>query len=248
MMDATNDSRVISYRAIRKAIGIIGLLLPIVLVLGKIYYFHDPGIQDSISSYYYTDMRDVLVGSLWAIGVFLFSYRGYDAPEGPRLRRLFGPSTDFLASSLAGICAVGVALFPTQPSPATLGQLAGTKSYAGAHVLFAGSFFILLAYISIWRFTDHGEQPKDGPDAEVERRIADTDETSRRRCNVVYVACGCLIFLSIALIGFVWSLPHSSFAGQKYSVLVLETVAIWAFSITWFLKGSVYLKRIVGSL
>ncbi len=86
------------------------------LVLGKICYFHDPGIQDSISSYYYTDMRDVLVGSLWAIGVFLFSYRGYDTLEGPQLRRLFGTSTDFLASSLAGICAVGVAIFPTRPA------------------------------------------------------------------------------------------------------------------------------------
>ncbi len=81
----------------------------------------------------------------------------------------------------------------------------------------------------------------------MERRIADTDETSRRRCNVVYVTCGCLIFLSIALIGFVWSLPDGSFMGQKYSVLVLETVAMWAFSIAWFLKGSDYLKRIVGS-
>ncbi len=99
MMDATNDSRVISYRAIRKAIGIIGLLLPIALIEGKMYYFHDPGIQGSISSYYYTGMRDVLVGSLWAIGVFLFSYRGYDAPEGPRLRRLLDrPRTSLQAA------------------------------------------------------------------------------------------------------------------------------------------------------
>jgi len=56
-----------------------------VLILGKILYFRDPGIQDSISSYYYTDMRDVLVGSLCAIGVFLWSYRGYDDPD-PRLQ------------------------------------------------------------------------------------------------------------------------------------------------------------------
>jgi hypothetical protein len=122
-----DDSRVISYLTLRKAIGIIGLLLPIVLIVGKILYFQDPGIQDSISGYYYTDMRDVLVGSLCPIGVFLLSYKGYDAPGGPRRRRLLGRSTDFLASSVAGIGAIGVALFPTQNNSATLEQLTSHK-------------------------------------------------------------------------------------------------------------------------
>jgi hypothetical protein len=240
--DNTDDSRVVSYRTIRKAIGIIGFLLPFVLILGKIYWFEDPGIQDSISGYYYTDMRDVLVGSLCATGVFLISYRGYDATEGPRLKRLLGTYTDNLASTIAGIGAIGVALFPTQPTSATLAQLAGRKSYAGVHVVSAGVFFILLAYILIWRFTDHGPSEAE-PGSEEERRIA---ETSRRRCNVIYIVCGCAILLSLALIVVAWRIPGGSFSWQQYSVLVLETVAILAFSIAWFLKGSEYLKRIIG--
>jgi hypothetical protein len=237
---ATDDSRIISYRTLRKVIGIIGFLLPIVLILGKIYYFQDPGIQNSISSYYYTDMRDVLVGSLCATGAFLLSYKGYDAPVGSRLRRLLGRSTDFRASSVAGIGAIGVALFPTQSNSATLEQLIGNKSYAGVHVISAAVFFISLAYILIWRFTDHGP-PNNQPSSHVEQCI---DDRSRKRCNVIYVVCGCTILLSIALIGAGWL---RMFVWQ-HSVLVLETVAIWAFSIAWFLKGSDRLKRAVGSV
>lgn len=148
-----DDSRVISYLTIRKAIGLIGFFLPLALVLGKIYYFQDPGIQDSISGYYYTDMRDVLVSSLCATGVFLISYKGYDTPVGRRLPLIKG--ADDLASTVAGIGAIGVAFFPTQLTSATLVQLAGSRSYAGVHVASAGVFF-LLAYILIRRFTDHG--------------------------------------------------------------------------------------------
>jgi hypothetical protein len=66
---------VLSYLGLRKAVGIIGLALPFVLAFGKIL-LQSPGIQDSISAYYYTDMGNVFVGSLCAIGVFLMSTRG----------------------------------------------------------------------------------------------------------------------------------------------------------------------------
>src|SRR5664279_4207021 len=93
-------SLVRSYLTLRKAVGIIGMSLPFVLVFGK-WLFESPGIQNSISAYYYTGMRNVLVGSLCAIGVFLFSYRGY--------------KTDGPAGILASVFSIGVALFPTAP-------------------------------------------------------------------------------------------------------------------------------------
>ena len=54
----------ISYRGLRRIVGLIGIALPIVLVLGE-NQFGKPGIEDSISSYYWSvAMRDLLVGSL----------------------------------------------------------------------------------------------------------------------------------------------------------------------------------------
>ena len=58
--------------------------------------------HDSISAYYYTSMRDVFVGVLAAIGVFLFCYRGPD-------------KKDNFWTNVAGLCAVGIGLFPTEP-------------------------------------------------------------------------------------------------------------------------------------
>ena len=73
----SQDLLVLSYLELRKAVGIIGFALPFVLAFGK-DLLQGPGIEGSISGYYYTDMRNVLVGSLCAIGVFLLSCRGYD--------------------------------------------------------------------------------------------------------------------------------------------------------------------------
>jgi hypothetical protein len=208
---------------LRNAIGIIGILLPFVLAFGNML-FRGFVIQDSISSYYYTPMRDVLVGSLCAIGVFLFSYKGYDDPN-HAWRRLPFKGTDDFASTLAGVCAVGVALFPTQSGPTTLNEFIGSERSAGLHVLFAAVFFSSLAFISFWLFPKHGS-PKDDPVSEHER--------------LVYRLCGAAIVVCIALIVVVWALPSDSLIKRLYPVLFLESGAILAFSISWFTKGKGY--------
>src|SRR6266853_1706068 len=84
---------VLSYLGLRKAVGIIGLTLPFVLAFGRIL-LQGFGLEGSISCYYYTDMGNVFVGSLCAIGVFLLSCRGYD-------------QKDAIAGRLACLFAVG---------------------------------------------------------------------------------------------------------------------------------------------
>jgi hypothetical protein len=88
------------YMQLRRLVGWIGILLPIVLVAGNALIFGGDRILPSISHYYHSDMRDVLVGGLCAMGMFLFYYSGYDAWE------------DW-AGNAAGVFALGVALFPT---------------------------------------------------------------------------------------------------------------------------------------
>lgn len=78
-------------------------------------------------------MRDVFVGSLCAIAVFLISYRG---PQ----------RVDDIAGKLACAFAIGVALFPTAPDADSTApqELAGRL-----HDLFAALFFLTLAYFSL---------------------------------------------------------------------------------------------------
>jgi hypothetical protein len=49
----TERSLAMSYLGLRRAIGFIGIFLPLVLASGKIF-IEGPGIQGSISAYYYT--------------------------------------------------------------------------------------------------------------------------------------------------------------------------------------------------
>lgn len=141
-----DNSLVLSYLGLRKAIGIIGTALPFVLALGK-SFIESPGIEPSISAYYYTRMGDVLVGSLCAIAVFLMSYRGYGR-------------ADRAGGVLACVFGVGVALFPTTPEHPTPAQ-----SVIGVlHLLSAAAFFLTLAYFSLalFRKTDSPGQETHG--------------------------------------------------------------------------------------
>jgi hypothetical protein len=94
-----NSTLVFSYLTLRKGIGLLGLALPFVLSFGAFVVFQQ-ALQSSISYYYWTGMRDVFVGTLFAIGFFLLSYQGYE-------------KADNIAGNLACLFAVGVALFPT---------------------------------------------------------------------------------------------------------------------------------------
>ena len=77
---------VLSYLAVRQCLGLLGLSLPVSLYLYARVF--GGAMQPSISEFYYTSMGDWLVGTLCAIGVFLFAYKGY-----ARARRACGWAT-----------------------------------------------------------------------------------------------------------------------------------------------------------
>src|SRR5258708_38213891 len=131
-----SDPRLISYMSLRRAVEAIGILLPLVLAGLNMLFGWAVVLQGSISGYYYTAARGVLVGSLCAIGVFLFTYRGYD-------RR------DDVLTNAAGLFAIGVALFPTAPpNPSSWSTVAGY-----VHACCAVLLFGVLAAIALWQFT-----------------------------------------------------------------------------------------------
>jgi hypothetical protein len=140
MPSRPGDPRIISYMTLRQAVGYLGILLPFVLAIGNWLIFHG-GLQGSVSNYYYTPMRGVLVGSLCVIGAFLLAYHGYDG-------------WDDLFTNAAGIGAVGVALFPTPPNnPSARATIVGYFHFA-----FGTIMFVSLIVIALWLFR------KTGPD------------------------------------------------------------------------------------
>lgn len=202
---------VLGYLGLRKAVGIIGVALPFVLVFGKML-LQGPGIQSSISCYYYTDMRNVFVGSLCAIGVFLMSCRGYDW-------------RDETAGYLACVFAIGVALFPTTPCPETISR---HDPIGTAHLTFATLLFLTLAYFSLALFT------------ETDPRKTPTRQKLQR--NRVYRACGWIIVACILLMFVVEISAVRTLLAPFTPVFWLESTAVIAFGVSWLTKGEAILK------
>jgi hypothetical protein len=120
------------YMGLRRAVGLIGILLPFTLMLGNFFIFRGEFVLRSISRYYHSDMRNVFVAALCAMALFLFFYSGL----GRRER---------WAGILAGSLTLGVVFFPT--------TLAGPTDLIGRlHYACAGLLFLLLAWISLFHF------------------------------------------------------------------------------------------------
>ena len=127
-----------SYLYLSLGIGLIAVLLPIWLVIAGGYQTHD-----SMSSFYHDAVgpaRDILVGSLCAVGVFLFLFHGLSKLENWLL-------------NVAGVAIIGVALIP---SPGDTGY--------GSAWLHRGSaivFFVLIGIVAIFLSKGRIESIKD---------------------------------------------------------------------------------------
>jgi hypothetical protein len=186
-----------SYLFLRRAIGLIGLALPFVLILGK-QLVQGGDLIGSLSGYYYTDLRDVLVGAMCAVGVFLLAYYGHDF-------------VDNVASTVAGLGAIGLALFPTTPDHDVT---AWDRTSGVLHWVFAAVFFLALAYFCLRLFPHDGEQP---PGTGVVYRV----------CGIVILAC--LVLIALA--------KYLALAPSLHPALWLEAVAVEAFGVAWLVKG-----------
>lgn len=131
-----------SYVFMRRVIGWLGFVFPPLLVFGEPIPFDDrPVPLGSLSAYYYSGFREIFVGMLWAIGVFLVIYKW---PERTRESRV---------STYAGVAVIVVALFPTgKPGakvPTTpLQDLLGEVWVERVHYAAAALFIFLLSRIS----------------------------------------------------------------------------------------------------
>ena len=162
IIPSTEKSLALWYVKLRKVIGVLGTVLPFAVSLGALIIFNEPQ-QSSISAYYHTHMRDVFVGTLFAIGFFLYSYE-YGRPDG-------------IAAKIAFASALGVALFPTDPGRDT--TFIGTL-----HLIFAASFFLTLSYFCLFLFV---KTHKGGLPPMTERKKQ--RNLLYRMCGGVMIAC-----------------------------------------------------------
>lgn len=182
----------------RRCLGILGMVLPVVDIgFGYFWCKYLMGIDvpeqlfESVSATHYAPSVLLFEGIVFAVGMFLICYRGYDVK-------------DYWISTITGIMGVLLTLFPT----ATGGQ--DGINFVGLHpsvtqwVHYVTSilFFIGLAVMEIWQFTKTSD-----PQPSKNKKIR----------NIVYRTCGIGMLVSVFVTGainFLFHVPFLLYIGE----------------------------------
>lgn len=212
------DQQPSDYR-MRKLIGALGLILPIILPIAEGKFLA------SISHYYYLTLSSLLfIIILSSFALFLISYKGY------KLDKATETFSDDLLTNIGGIAALIVVFIPTACSNSAsaaidlicLNQnypLFGHENglYNTIHLASAGIFIFTMGWMAKYKFT---------------RGNNEANNKIYRICgNLVWAAIFLLILLVIA------DAIKEDFQITSFDVYILETLAIIPFGISWLIKG-----------
>ncbi len=218
------DPHVLSYHRVRQALGAVALLLPLSLILGGLGV--EGGLRDSLSNYFFSPLREVFVGALWAIGVFLMSYKGYARRSDERF-------SDQVLARISGLSALMVSVFPSLedcpvktescvlPERTVTQILVHTGPSAWVHNMSAVVFFLCLVVFCLVQF------PK-------------TSDLARRR---IYRACGYGILATLVLITSAFLAARlggdaaADFVSRHNLIFWGEALGVWIFALAWLTKG-----------
>jgi len=216
MPDTYPEDFVMSYFRVRQALGLLGLTLPVNLfVAGQLAAGR---LEPSISDFFHTTQRDIFVGTLTAIGVFLIVYRGHRRAPGEAV-------SDDWVSSVAGLAALVVAFFPNE-HPAeqisTLSQVAvGIYPAAIVHYSAATVFQLALAYLCFFKFS----------------RCAHPGRRRIYRGLGLTIVAATVATMALSYFKVLGTPGQQAFVLENRLVFWTEAFGVWAFSLAWLLKG-----------
>lgn len=206
---------ILSYFAMRRAAGYIGLALPLVVFLFDQYISKYHCIPSSISASYYTGARNFFIGSLSAVGVFLICSIGYK-PDKP-------------FSLFAGAMAFLVAFCPTTPDLGCQIPNPGPPFQHShyVHTFAATALFLTFAYFCLFLFTRSACNPnKSGP------QLSGLPPQKQKR-NAFFIFSGCVMVAAMLYYAIRSYLPNP----PDHLLLIIEWICLWAFGSAWLVKG-----------
>ena len=127
---------------------------------------------------------------------------------------------DDIAGDFAWVFAVGTSLFPAAPETATKAQ----AIIGYIHWGFSAALFITLIIFSLVLFTKSGGERS----------------RKKKQRNLVYQACGWIMAACIAVIGLDAIVP--GLFGSWRPIFWMESAALIAFGVSWFVKGGAILS------
>lgn len=216
LKNSTKDPGLINADKIIMGIGLIAILLPFVIQLGFDKMQCIDGTMNSISAYYHTESRDLLMGLVCTLGFSFLAYNGHH-------------EIDMILSKIAALCALGVAFIPTsifEGEYETACIMAdGSRMRECIHICCAAILLIVMGIFSIFIFT-HREE----------------NDVIHPRKLFFYRFYGAVIFIALLLIAFYfyfdWSPTFSHW--EVKPVFLLESICLFAFGCSWLLKSGLF--------
>ena len=177
----------------------------IALFLANVTAFFSTVPLDSISEAYHQNgwARDFLVGSLFAISAFLLAYNGEEAME-------------MVLSKIAGIAALGVALFPCRCD--VYDEIIPYVHYVSAVVM-----FIVLACLCGFFY----------------KRAVKKGHREAIWRSWLYATCGIVIVLVVGVLGLDFLMDGALSAKFDRLIFYGERTALFAFGISWLIASRV---------
>ena len=194
----------ITYRRLRFIMMIVAITIPVVFLMSAVWV----GMQESISAFYHTPMRDIFVGVIFAMGMCLLAYKGYNPLEDTCL-------------NAASLFLFVVAIAPTD---APLGS--NNWDLPIVHKFCAFVFFALIAVVC-WYGRKHGLQRS----GNTVKFYGFSFESARKFTSLlmVFVIIGAILLFICDKIG-LFKIPYSTF--------VVETAALLVFALYWQIVSS----------
>ena len=210
---------------LRLSVGVIGTSLPVTLLIWNAIKGVGTIVPASMSGSYYTSARNLFVGSLCALGVFLFGYR-----HTTRQNR---------CTWFAGVCAVLVAFNPTAPArPLTEPAWINVVHHLAAIALIG----TLGVFCWVIFFAEHAKSvPRQAKEPSLLARLGAFLTTvltvlRQKPISRIYFGAGLLVFLAglLALYTGLW--PTGWSTGWP-SLYLFEGVAVFSFGSAWIVAA-----------
>jgi hypothetical protein len=213
-MSVAASQDVKTVRNLRLGVGVVGVMLPVALPAGNWLASDRVIVPTSMSGSYYTSTRDVFVGSLCALGVFLIGYRHTARQD--------------RCTWFAGLCALAVAFAPTAPmSPKTEPHWVNYLHHVAACALiFTLGLFCLVVFT--------GFSQRAGNLAQWANQA--WDSLRRHQLSGLYLICGGVVFAAGGLALYTGLWPTAWSTGWS-SLYCFEAIAVFAFGVAWVTAG-----------
>ena len=198
-----------TYMCLRFVMAIVAFILPVVFLISAKWV----DMQGSISAFYHTDMRNVFVGLVFAIGMCLYAYKGYNNLENYCL-------------TAAGLFLFGVALAPTAvPQDCVNSIHCDNWDLPIVHNVCAVVFFSLIAVVCIFARSHPLKKSGNG------------DKSYDVSFSTAYNIIATLMTIVLVVAAILFILDRFRDITFPSSTFYVEFAAIWVFALYWCVKS-----------